>query len=84
MSLSIVVDMNLSPRWVRVFEKHGIKAIHWSSVGNPNAKDEEIAEWARMHDYIVFTHDLDFGTMLALTRTSRPSIILPSRTENIT
>jgi len=23
-------------------------------------------EWARMNDHIVFTHDLDFGTALAL------------------
>mgnify|MGYP001798348344 CR=1 FL=1 len=32
-------------------------------------------EYARNHDYIVFTHDLDFGTILAATNTDTPSVI---------
>lgn len=31
--------------------------------------------WARENGYVVFTHDLDFGTLLALTRDSGPSVI---------
>ena len=31
--------------------------------------------WAREHVHVVFTHDLDFGTLLALTRASGPSVI---------
>ena len=31
--------------------------------------------WAREHAHVVFTHDLDFGTLLALTRASGPSVI---------
>ena len=37
--------------------------------------DREIIDWARDNDYGVFTHDLDFGTMLALTHASGPSVI---------
>jgi predicted nuclease of predicted toxin-antitoxin system len=32
-------------------------------------------EWAQANGYIVFTHDLDFGTALALTRAEGPSVI---------
>ena len=31
--------------------------------------------WARENGHAVFTHDLDFGTLLALTRASGPSVI---------
>ena len=31
--------------------------------------------WARENGYVVFTHDLDFGTLLALTRDAGPSVI---------
>lgn len=31
--------------------------------------------WARENGYVVFTQDLDFGTLLALTRESGPSVI---------
>jgi predicted nuclease of predicted toxin-antitoxin system len=32
-------------------------------------------DWAAAHGYIVFTHDLDFGTMLALTHAAGPSVL---------
>ena len=31
--------------------------------------------WARQNGYVVFTHDLDFGALLALTRATGPSVI---------
>jgi predicted nuclease of predicted toxin-antitoxin system len=75
MTLRLLVDMNLSPRWVDVFERHGWTAVHWSTVGDPRASDRTIMDWAREHQHIVFTHDLDFGTLLALTRAAGPSVI---------
>jgi predicted nuclease of predicted toxin-antitoxin system len=38
--------------------------------------------WAATHQYVVFTHDMDFGTMLALTHTGKPSV-LQVRGQNI-
>jgi predicted nuclease of predicted toxin-antitoxin system len=73
--VKILVDMNLSPEWLKVLESHTIEALHWYSVGNPQAKDSEIMEWARSNGYIVFTHDLDFGQILAHTRSRGPSVI---------
>ncbi len=31
--------------------------------------------WARANNHVVFTHDLDFGTMLALSHSNGPSIL---------
>ena len=51
--------------------------------GNPRAEDEEIMVWARAQEHVVFTHDLDFGTLLALTRAGSPSVI-QVRTQDVT
>lgn len=67
--------MNLSPAWVEEFAKHGIEAAHWSTIGDPKAPDVDIMDWARKLSYVVFTHDLDFGTTLALTHANGPSVI---------
>jgi predicted nuclease of predicted toxin-antitoxin system len=32
-------------------------------------------DWAIAQGYVVFTHDLDFGTVLALTHHAGPSVI---------
>jgi len=75
MSIQILIDMNLSPDWVNELSKHGWACEHWSAIGDPRATDREIMDCARSNGYIVFTHDLDFGTMLALTHASGPSVI---------
>lgn len=73
--MKILVDMNLSPAWVEILERAGWEAVHWSAVGNMQASNAEILSWAREQGYIVFTHDLDFGILLALTRAEGPSVI---------
>ena len=75
MSIQILIDMNLSPDWVDELSAHGWPSVHWSTTGDPKAKDREIMDWARSNGYVVFTHDLDFGTMLALTHAAGPSVI---------
>ena len=57
--------------------------MHWSNVGNPRAEDPEIMDWARDRGCIVFTHDLDFGALLAATGARGPSVI-QVRTQDVT
>jgi predicted nuclease of predicted toxin-antitoxin system len=73
--MKILIDMNLSPKWVAVLEEAGRQAIHWSSVGPQNAPDHEILSYAKSKGYVVFTHDLDFGAILAATKADCPSVI---------
>ena len=79
---TLLVDMNLSPDWIPVLQRHGWQAIHWSGVGEERASDLEIMRWAAARQHIVFTHDLDFGRILALTREIGPSV-LQIRAQNV-
>ncbi len=78
----LLLDMNLSPTWVAVLERHGWRAVHWSTVGDPRASDRVIMDYAAKREYVVFTHDLDFGSMLALSHADGPSV-LQIRAEDI-
>jgi predicted nuclease of predicted toxin-antitoxin system len=82
MSVRLVIDMNLSVEWVAALAQAGWFAVHWSNVGDPRAPDSAIMDWARANDHVVFTHDLDFGTALALTHAAGPSV-LQVRGQNI-
>jgi predicted nuclease of predicted toxin-antitoxin system len=73
--MKLLVDMNLSPRWVRVLTDAGFEATHWSKLGLAYAPDHEIMAFAEEEGYVVFTNDLDFGVMLAETQAERPSVI---------
>lgn len=73
--MKILLDMNLSPDWANVLGQAGWKTIHWSEVGDMRAPDYVIMEWAQKNGYIVFTHDLDFGILLATTHAKAPSVI---------
>jgi predicted nuclease of predicted toxin-antitoxin system len=75
MSVALVVDMNLSVEWVAALAKHGWSAVHCSTVGDPRADDSTIMAWARANGRVVFTHDLDFGTTLALSHAAGPSVL---------
>ena len=73
--MKLLVDMNLSPKWVRLFHDSGWQALHWSSAGVPNARDSEIMAFAAANNYVVVTHDLDFSAILAVTHGKKPSVI---------
>ena len=74
MTLRVLIDMNLSPFWEDLQHQAGYEARHWSSVGPGDAPDSALFAWAREHRHVVFTHDLDFGAMLAATQAESPSV----------
>lgn len=80
--MKILLDMNLSPLWVPVLTRVGFETLHWSAVGKQNAPDTELMLWAKQNGYVVFTHDLDFGDILAATNADAPSVI-QVRTQNL-
>ena len=73
--MKILIDMNLSPLWVLFFASRGFEAIHWATVGKPSAPDTAILEYAASAGYVLFTHDLDFGMLLAIHKRHSPSVI---------
>jgi predicted nuclease of predicted toxin-antitoxin system len=73
--VKILIDMNLSPAWVEFFTSRRFESAHWSSLGDPKALDPTIMDFARENRWVVFTHDLDFGNILAVTHARGPSVI---------
>lgn len=73
--MKLLLDMNISPEWCGLLSAEGYESIHWSTVGSPDAPDRKLLMWAREHGYVVFTHDLDFGSILANTGAESPSVI---------
>lgn len=65
--------MNLSPEWEQVFTEY-CEIKHWSRIGDPDAPDELILQWAKEGRYVILTNDLDFGAILAATHLDSPSV----------
>jgi predicted nuclease of predicted toxin-antitoxin system len=80
--MKILVDMNLSPRWVSALQATGFEARHWSTVGAPTAPDSEVLSWTAANGFVLLTNDLDFGAILASSGANIPSVI-QIRTEDL-
>lgn len=80
--MKLLIDMNLSPRWVQLLNEAGFEAVHWSIIGPINAPDSEIMAYAKINDYVVLTYDLDFSAILAATHGEKPSVV-QIRAENV-
>ena len=73
--MKVLFDMNLPPILSDIFSNNGFASTHWSSIGDPGAKDSEILAYARAHEYIIITCDLDFSTILSVTHGQKPSVV---------
>lgn len=73
--MKILVDMNLSPRWLEYLMSAGFECSHWSQIGPADAHDDELMRWAAEHDHIILTSDLDFGAILAANKERGPSVL---------
>ena len=40
--MKLLVDMNLSPSWVKYLAEAGFEAVHWSEIGSGSAPDAEL------------------------------------------
>jgi predicted nuclease of predicted toxin-antitoxin system len=73
--MKILLDMNVPLKYGVLLANADINYVRWSDVGSPNATDTEIMTYAREHDLIVLTYDLDFSAILSATHETKPSII---------
>lgn len=39
--MRLLLDMNLSPRWVAFLARSGFEVVHWTAIGSTNATDAE-------------------------------------------
>ena len=62
----LLFDQNLSPRLVDRLADLYPGSVHVSTVGLSTAFDREVWEYARQHDYIIVTKDVDFSELSLL------------------
>lgn len=74
--MKFLVDMPLSPKTAVFLKNLGHEAVRVNELGMARSKDIEIFDHAFKNDMVVLTADLDFGTILAYSHSSKPSIII--------
>lgn len=82
--MKFVVDANLSPRVADRLNAAGHDAVAVRDLGLHDATDDEIVDQALTDDRVIVSHDTDFGTLLAVSRQTKPSFILVRSADPLT
>ena len=73
--LAFLADMNISPFTVLQLKGRGWNIIRVSEVMDKSTKDLGLLEYARRHDMVIITQDLDFSMLLAVKGFGKPSLV---------
>lgn len=71
-----LADENITPRVVKTFKEAGFATESIYDVKLQGASDEKIITFAKKNNYIIITHDKDFGNLLHSPDQSHAWVIL--------
>jgi len=73
--LEFLANMNISPLTVKDLRMLGWNIVRIPEIMDSKSKDIDILTYAREHNKVVITQDLDFSSLLALGGYEKPSVI---------
>jgi predicted nuclease of predicted toxin-antitoxin system len=73
--MKLLLDACMPLDWLDFLNEHKQECVAWLRIGAPNAPDTDIMQYANENNFVVLTHDLDFGTLLAISNAAQPSVI---------
>jgi len=73
--MKFLLDMGISHKCADFLRSQDHDAVHLRDEDLQRMRDEDIITKAREEERIILTHDLDFGRIMALSKTKLPSVI---------
>ena len=78
--MKLLIDNALSPLVAEGLRQAGHDVVHVRDIGLQEAPDDVILDRAQADQRVIVSADTDFGTLLALRCSRRPSFVLLRRT----